>query len=124
MSEQVQAEQTVEQTVEQKPADQQPQPPTHAEMFFRYVSALAQTAGVQAYTMSVAVPKADGTSGIMAHSSIIPDGHPKWKNEVAKLLVTNALQASMNLMTPEERESGSLPYSNASTAKADEVAQA
>ena len=61
-------------------------PPSHGEMFFRYVAALAQTAGIQAFTMAVAVPKEDGTSAIMAVGVGAAGTSKEWQEETSKLL--------------------------------------
>jgi len=103
---------------EQQTEQQAPKTVSHADMFFRYISALAGAAGVQAYTLAIAVPKEDGTSGIMSMSSIAQDSHPKWKNEVARLLVSNALKSATELMTPETDGTASLDSSNGTEEKA------
>ena len=46
--------------------------PTHAEMFFRYFAALSQAAGVQAFTVAIAVPNGDGKSQILSYAAGIP----------------------------------------------------
>lgn len=80
-------------------------PPTHAEMFFRYVGALAQTAGVQAFTLAIAVPKEDGTSAVMSMSAGSPTATAEWKEEIVKLLADSASKACQSILeTPKAAE--------------------
>ena len=72
--------------------------PSHGEMFFRYVAALAQTAGIQAFTMAVAVPKEDGTSAIMAVGVGAAGTSKEWQEETSKLLGENAAKAALNII--------------------------
>lgn len=72
----------------------------HADMFFRYVAAICQAAGVQAFTMAVAVPKGDGTSAILSFSAAPPNVSAEWKAEVAKLLAESATKSADSLVTP------------------------
>lgn len=81
-------------------------PPSHGEMFFRYVAALAQTAGIQAFTMAVAVPKEDGTSAIMAVGVGAAGTSPEWQAETAKLLGENAQKAALNIIAKAEAPEG------------------
>ncbi len=108
----------VEQNVEQKP--EQTQTVSHADMFFHYVTALSQAAGVQAFTFAIAVPKPDGTSGIMARSFVLPEAAPAWKNEVARLLAANALKLATDMLTPEANGGGSIEMKPATDTKATE----
>lgn len=78
-------------------------PPTHAEMFFRYVAALAQAAGVQAFTMAVAVPKDDGTSAVMALAAGLNNSSREWQEETSKLLGEQATAACKNIIQPEAK---------------------
>ena len=113
----------VEQNVEQKP--ELTQTVSHADMFFHYVTALSQAAGVQAFTFAIAVPKPDGTSGIMARSFTIQDAAPAWKNEVARLLAANALKVATDMLTPEANGGGSIEMKPATDTKAvEETAEA
>lgn len=77
-----------------------PKAPTHADMFFRYISALAQAAGVQAFTMAVAVPKDDGTSAVMGFSAGAAGTSVEWQEETAKLLGEQATTAAQNIIQP------------------------
>lgn len=86
---------------EQTETQQAPQQPSPAEMFFRYVTALAQAAGAQAFTFAVAFPKADGTSGVLSTALCVKDAAPAWKAEIAKLLATNATQSAVSLAAPD-----------------------
>lgn len=78
--------------------------PTHGEMFFRYVAALAQAAGVQAFCMAIAVPKEDGTSSIMAVGVGAAGTSREWQTETAKLLGENAAKAALKIVEPEAPE--------------------
>ncbi len=80
--------------------------PSHGEMFFRYVAALAQAAGVQAFTMAVAVPKEDGTSAIMAIGIGAAGTSKEWQEETAKLLGENAAKAALNIIAKAEAPEG------------------
>lgn len=75
--------------------------PSHGEMFFRYVAALAQTAGVQAFTLAIAVPKEDGTSAVMAVAAGTAGTTREWQVETAKLLSEQAATATKSIITPE-----------------------
>lgn len=77
------------------------QPPaTHADMFFRYVAALCQTAGIQAFTLAIAVPKDDGTSAVLSLSAGPTDATSEWKAEISKLLGENALKSAATIAAP------------------------
>lgn len=77
-------------------------PATHADMFFRYVAALCGAAGVQAFTMAVAVPKEDGTSSILSVALGPPNGEQAWREEIAKLLGENATKSALSIAAPVE----------------------
>lgn len=77
--------------------------PTHADMFFRYVAALAQAAGVQAFTIAVAVPKEDGTSAVMGIAAGPQGSSREWQVEIAKLLAESATKATANIIQPEPK---------------------
>lgn len=79
-------------------------PPTHADMFFRYMAALAQAAGVQAFTFAVAVPKEDGTSTVLSLAATNKDATREWQAEIAKLLVDSATKATSNITPPPVEE--------------------
>ena len=79
--------------------DETKAPPTHGEMFFRYVAALAQAAGVQAFTMAVAVPKDDGTSSVMSFAAGVNGTPREWQLEIARLLGEQAMIACKNIVT-------------------------
>lgn len=85
---------------EAKPA----QAPTHADMFFRYISALAQAAGVQAFTMAIAAPKEDGTSAVMAFAAGAKDAGTEWQEETARLLGLQATEAAQKIVVPKPVE--------------------
>lgn len=82
-------------------AKAQPEP-THADMFFRYVASLAQTAGVQAFTMAIAVPKGDGTSAILSASAGASGTSREWQEETARLLGEAAVKATRNIVAEEK----------------------
>lgn len=82
---------------------------THAEMFFRYVSALCQVAGVQAFTLAVAVPKEDGTSAVLSIAAGPPQATEEWRQEVSKLLADSASNAAASILKAPATESTKEP---------------
>ena len=78
-------------------------PPSHAEMFFRYVAALSQAAGVQAFTLAIAVPKEDGTSAVMGVAAGAASTTVEWQTEIAKLLGEQAVSAAKTIIAPAEK---------------------
>lgn len=76
--------------------------PTHADMMFRYVAGILQTAGVQAFTLAVAVPKGDGTSAILSLAASAQTAPAEWKEEIAKLLGESATKAAITITAPTE----------------------
>lgn len=96
MSEEIKSEE-VATTAKANPA------PSHAEMFFRYVAALSQAAGVQAFTLAIAVPKEDGTSAVMGVAAGAAGTTPEWQAEIAKLLGEQAVSASKTIIAPAEK---------------------
>lgn len=74
--------------------------PSHGEMFFRYVAALAQVAGVQAFTLAVAVPKDDGTSAVLSLAAAPKDAPREWQEELSRLLGESASKAALTIITP------------------------
>lgn len=82
---------------------------THADMFFRYVAALCQVAGVQAFTMAVAVPKEDGTSAVMSIAAGPPQATDEWRQEVSKLLADSASTAAATMLKAPAEESTKAP---------------
>jgi len=77
--------------------------PSHAEMFFRYVAALSQAAGVQAFTLAIAVPKEDGTSAVMGVAAGAGGTTKEWQEETAKLLGEQAAVAAKTIILPAEK---------------------
>lgn len=77
--------------------------PTHADMFFRYFAALATTAGVQAFTLAVAVPKEDGTSGILSVAAGVAGTSADWQEETARLLGEAAAKAAKTIVAKAEK---------------------
>jgi len=77
--------------------------PTHAEMFFRYIAAIAQVAGVQAFTLAVAVPKEDGTSAVMSVAAGSAGTSSEWQVEISKLLADSAAKATATIVQPEPK---------------------
>ena len=77
-------------------------PPTHADMLFRYVASLLQTAGVQAFTIAIAVPKDDGTSAVLSLAAAAQAAPSEWKDEIVKLLAENATKAAQSITAPAE----------------------
>jgi len=77
-------------------------PATHADMFFRYVAALCGAAGVQAFTMAIAIPKEDGTSAILSVALGPPTGSQEWREEIARLLGDNATKSALSISAPVE----------------------
>lgn len=78
-------------------------PPSHADIFFRNIAALCQVAGVQAFTLAVAVPKEDGTSAVLSLAAGPQGATAEWKDEIAKLLGDNALKAAATITAPAEK---------------------
>ena len=76
--------------------------PTHGDMFFRYVAALAQAAGVQAFTMAIAVPNEEGKSAIVAVAVGSTGTTKEWQEETAKLLGEQAAAACKNIIQTEK----------------------
>lgn len=76
-------------------------PPSHGEMFFRYIAAMAQAAGIQAFTLAIAVPKEDGTSAVMAVAAGANGTSREWQVETAKLLGDQATAATKAIIAPE-----------------------
>lgn len=74
--------------------------PSHVEMFFRYVSAIAQTAGVQAFSIAIAAPREDGKSQILAYAAGAPTAPREWQVETAAMLGDAASKAAVNIITP------------------------
>lgn len=79
-------------------------PPSHADMFFRYVASLANAAGVQAFTMAVAVPKDDGTSVILSVAAGAGGTSTEWQEETARLLGESAAKAAKTIVAEEKAE--------------------
>jgi hypothetical protein len=79
-------------------------PPSHVEMFFRYVAGLAQIGGVQAFTMAIAVPKPDGTSAVLSTAGGMEGATDAWKDEIANLLADNAAKSARTLSAPPKKE--------------------
>jgi len=77
--------------------------PSHAEMFFRYVAALSQAAGVQAFTLAIAVPKEDGTSAVMGVAAGAAGTTTEWQTEIAKLLGDQAVSAAKTIIATAEK---------------------
>lgn len=98
MSEEIKSDEVVSTTTKAAP------PPSHAEMFFRYVAALAQTAGVQALTLAIAVPKEDGTSAVMGLGVGASGTSKEWQEEISKLLGEQAAAAAKNIVLPEPKQ--------------------
>jgi hypothetical protein len=78
--------------------------PSHAEMFFRYVSALAGAAGVQAFTLAIAAPREDGKSQILAYSAGSPNAPREWQVETAAMLGDAAAKSAVNIIAPVKVE--------------------
>ena len=76
-------------------------PPSHGDMFFRYVASLAQAAGVQAFVIAIAVPKDDGTSAVMGVAAGAAGTSREWQVETSKLLSEQAANACKSIVTPE-----------------------
>lgn len=72
--------------------------PTHADMFFRYVAALSQAAGVQAFCLAIAVPKGDGTSAILSVAAGSNGTSTEWQEETARLLGESAVKTAKNII--------------------------
>lgn len=79
-------------------------PPSHADMFFRYVASLANAAGVQAFTMAVAVPKEDGTSAILSVAAGAGGTSTEWQEETARLLGESATKAAKTIVAADKSE--------------------
>lgn len=75
-------------------------PVSHAEMFFRYFAALSQVAGVQAFSVAVAVPNGDGKSQILSYAAGIPNAPREWQVETAALLGDAATKAAEKIVAP------------------------
>lgn len=75
--------------------------PSHAEMFFRYFAALSQAAGVQAFSVAIAVPNGDGKSQILSYAAGIPTAPREWQTETAALLGDAAAKAAEKIIAPE-----------------------
>ncbi len=78
--------------------------PTHADMFFRYIAALAQAAGAQAFTMAIAVPKGDGTSTVIGFAAGAAGTGVEWQEETARLLGEQAAVAAQKIIEPKKSE--------------------
>lgn len=74
--------------------------PTHADMFFRYITALSQAAGVQAFAIAIAAPKDDGTSAVMGFAAGAANTSVEWQEETARLLGEQAVVAAKNIIQP------------------------
>ena len=98
-----------EEVKEEIKSEEAPKPVTHAEMFFRYVAALAQTAGVQSFTIAVAAPKEDGTSQILAMAAGNKDAPKEWQAETARLLGEQATNACAAIYKKEDAEEAITP---------------
>jgi hypothetical protein len=81
-----------------------PAAPSHAEMFFRYVSALAGAAGVQAFTLAIAAPREDGKSQILGYAAGTPNAPREWQVETAAMLGDAASKAAVNIIAPVKDE--------------------
>lgn len=78
-------------------------PPSHADMFFRYVAALSQAAGVQAFTIAIAVPKDDGTSAILSLAAGASGTSAEWQEETSRLLGEACTKAAKSIVQPAEK---------------------
>lgn len=90
----------IEKAESNEPVATPAQQPSHGEMFFRYVAALAQAAGVQGFTMAIAVPKDDGTSAVLSLAAAMKEAPREWQEELSRLLGESAVKAALTIVQP------------------------